>query len=138
MNEIKKSTLHPYNDKDIDIYPKTNEEQVEDNERYLHHIYVRNTTYNATCNVLIVNKDSNPIENITELCELLSDISSTTMLECSCSGGYLEGADMCINESCEFYTPESKFYLHSIKNDTRILKTITIENQYFQVYDYVI
>lgn len=97
MSEIKKSTLHPYNDKDIDIYPKTNDEQVEGLKKYRHIIVYINVSYHASAQLELLTLDDTPITTLGELFNLLEND-----IVLSGSGLYKSGNDYITITRIEF------------------------------------
>lgn len=127
MSEIKKSTLHPYNDKDIDIYPKTNEEQVEGLKKYIHNIVYINATYHATAQLELLSLDDTPITTLGELFNILEND-----IVLSGSGLYKSGNDYITITKIEFKKSTSSLVVAG----TNLTTSASVSNGFPLVADY--
>ncbi len=128
MSEIKKSTLHPYNDKDIDIYPKTNEEQVKDLKRYTHYIYCRFSSNNrGSFNVILKSESNTPITSVSQLLEAIPDDMNVVASGVYTTGGRTFIIEYAVLDKTNNRIGQAVRDITSTTSETQILTPSTID-----------
>lgn len=129
MSEIKKSTLHPYNDKDIDLYPKTNEEQVEDLKRYTHYIYCRfSSSYRGSFNVILKSESNTPITTLSQLLEAIPNNMNVVASGVYTTGGHTYIIEYAVLDKTNENVGRAVRDITSTTSETQILAPSTIDS----------
>lgn len=132
---IKNTTLHPYNDKDTDLYPKTSEEQVEDLKRYTHYIYCRfSSSYRGSFNVILKSDSNTPITTVSELLEAIPDDMNVVASGVHTSGGHTYIIEYAVLDKTNERIGRAVRDITSTTGETQILTPSTVDTITDTVY----
>lgn len=132
---IKNTTLHPYNDKNTDLYPKTSEEQVSDLKRYTHYIYCRfNSSYRGSFNVILKSEDNTPITTVSELLEAIPDDMNVVASGVYTSGGHTYIIEYAVLDKTNERIGRAVRDITSTTGETQILTPSTVDTITDTVY----
>lgn len=123
---IKKTTLHPYNDKNTDLYPKTDKSQITDFPKYLHIISGVYFLKNVSFQLEILLDDDTEITSMSELYDILdSDVRTIA------SGMFInDSSHMCVIQYAELDITNTlfKYYYENLTTSVGTLTSVAINN----------